>query len=190
MKTLLRSVILVCSMAVTSLATAASFTVKETSKSNVYQVQYLSEQKGKVEVSILNDKNEMVYQEAINSSGSFIRPYNFSNLPYGDYTIVIKDNSGEHREKINFSSEKLISYTYIAPLPNQENKYWLNVRNNGAEVVDVRILSQDGIVLYERSLTVNGGSNTVFNLSKVKRNQAVTFEVTDGNNQVHTATFE
>jgi hypothetical protein len=61
-------------MAVTSFATAASFTVQETSKSNVFNVHYQFGQKGKVEVSILNNKNETVFKEEIKSTGSFIRP--------------------------------------------------------------------------------------------------------------------
>ena len=190
MKNILRSVMIVCTMAVTSFATAASFTVAETSGSNVFKVQYQHGQKGKVEVSILNNKNETIFSEEIRTSGSFVRPYNFSNLPYGDYTIVVKDELGQYNEKVSYSANKLVSYTYMAALPNQENKYWLNVRNNGQENVNVRILAQDGVVLYEQSLIVNGGYNTVFNLSKVKGNSAVTFEVTDGNNQMHTATFE
>jgi hypothetical protein len=177
-------------MAVTSFATAASFTVQETSKSNVFNVHYQFGQKGKVEVSILNNKNETVFKEEIKSTGSFIRPYNFSNLPYGDYIIVIKDEVMQYNEKVNYSATKLINYTYVAALPNQENKYWLNVRNNGQEAVNVRILSKDGVLIYEQSIMVNGGYNTVYNLSKVKRNEAVTFEVTDGNNKVHTTTFE
>src|SRR5688572_16015049 len=83
MKTLLKSVILVCAMAATSFATAASFTVKE-SKNSVFKVQYVSEQKGTVEVTILNKQNEIVFSEAISSTGSFIRPYNFSNLTEGE----------------------------------------------------------------------------------------------------------
>lgn len=181
---------MVCTMAVTSFATAASFTVAETSNSNVFKVQYQNGHKGKVEVSILDNKNEVLFTEEIKTSGSFVRPYNFSNLAYGEYTIVVKDEMGQYNEKVSYSANKVVSYTYLAALPNQENKYWLNVRNNGQENVNVRILSQDGIVLYEQSVIVNGGFNTVFNLSKVKGNSPVTFEVTDGNNQVHTATFE
>lgn len=190
MKKIFTSVMMVCTMAVTSFATAASFTVQETSKSNVFSVHYQYGQKGKVEVSILNDKNETVFSEGINSTGSFVRPYNFSNLPYGDYTIVVKDQVGEYNEKVSYSATKLVNYTYLAALPNQENKYWLNVRNNGQEEVSVRILSKDGVLLYENAVIVNGAYNTVFNLSKVKSNGGVIFEVTDGNNQTHTTTFE
>lgn len=181
---------IVCTMAATSFATAATFTVQETSKSSVFKVQYQLGQKGSVEVSILNNRNETVFAERINTTGSFVRPYNFSNLPYGDYTIVVKDDAGQYNEKVNYAAQKLVNYTYVTALPNQENKYWLNVRNNGQEQVNVRILTRDGILLFEQSVIVNGAYNSVFNLSKVKKNSAVTFEVTDGNNQTHTTTFE
>ena len=189
MKNLFQSVIILCTMAVTSLATAASFTVKETSNSSVFNVHYQNGQKGKVAIAILNNNNEVVYKEEISTKGSFVRPYNFNTMPYGDYTVVIKDESGEYSEKINYTAEELISYTYVAQLPNADNKVWLNVRNNGEESVKVRIFNQNGEVFYEESVLVNGGYNSVFDLNKVKRNQQITIEVIDGNNKTHSVTL-
>ena len=114
---------MVCTMAVASLATAATFTVMETSNGNVFNVRYSSGQKGKVEVSILSGTNELLYKEKINSDGAFVRPYNFKGLPSGNYSIIIKDEVGEHNETITYSADKLISYSYVAAVPNQENKY-------------------------------------------------------------------
>lgn len=187
MKSILKSVILVCAMAATSFAAAASFTVKGT-KSNIFKVQYMSEQKGTVAVSILNNKNEVVFEEQIISNGSFIRPYNFSNLTEGEYTIVIKDANGEQRQVVNYITEKIISYTYMAQIPGQESKYWLNVQNNGEEKLNVRIYSQKGDLLFEQAVVVSGQHSSVFNLSQVNQTP-VTFEVTNGTGKVFTTSF-
>ena len=93
------------------------------------------------------------------------------------------------RYKINYSENEVVSYTYMAALPKQENKYWLNVRNNGQENVNVKIFAQDGSLLFEQSVVVDGAYNTVFNLNKVKANQGITFEVTNGSGKVYTSTF-
>jgi hypothetical protein len=188
MKNLLTSVILVCTMAVTSFATAASFTVRE-SKNSVFKVQYVSEQKGLVAVSILDKKNTIVFQEEIYSNGSFIRPYNFSNLAEGEYTIVMKDENGEQRQTLNYSIAKSTSYAHVSEIKNQKSKYWLNIVNNGAEKMNVRIYSLTGELLYEQSVTVEGSYSKVFNVSQLKQ-PAVVFEVSNNKGVVYTSLFE
>lgn len=187
MKTLLRSVILVCAMAVTSFATAASFTVKET-KNNIYRVQYFSEQKATVTISILNSQNEVVFEEEISSNGSFIRPYNFSSQPEGDYTIILKDKNGEQREVISYATDKSISYAHVSEVPNQENKYWLNIVNNAKENMTVRIYSLKGDLLHEQSITVDGAYSKIFNVSQLNQ-PAVVFEVTTNNGMLYSSLF-
>jgi len=186
MKKLSSIVIILCTVAFTSFG-ATKLSVKETSKANVYNIQYASTQKGKVEVSILDSQNVTVFSEVISNLSSFVRPYNFSSLPEGEYTIAIKDENGLHTEKINYTFDKLINYTSVAALPNKENKYWVNIANNGRESVAVRILSEQGTILFEESVIVTGSYQMIYDLSKVKGK--VTFEVIDGNNQIHAATF-
>jgi hypothetical protein len=186
MKNLLKSVILVCTMAATSFAAAASFTVGE-AKNSVFKVQYVSSHKGMVHVTILNSKNEVVFEEKITTEGSFVRPYNFSNMPEGKYTIVMKDQDGEQREVVNYSTEKVKNYVYMAEVPNQKSKYWLNVVSSGEETIKVRIYTTEGSLLHEEAVQVNGAYSAIFNLTKV--NQPVTFEVTDGNGKLHASKF-
>jgi hypothetical protein len=188
MKTLLKSVILVCAMAATSFATAASFTVKE-SKNSVFKVQYVSEQKGTVEVTILNKQNEIVFSEAISSTGSFIRPYNFSNLTEGEYTIVLKDENGEQRQTINYSASKTNPFAHVIAVPNQEDKFWLNIVTNGEERMNVRIYSLTGELLYEHAEVVTGSYSKIFNVSKLNQ-LSVVFEVSNGNGTVYTSLFD
>lgn len=188
MKTLSSTIIILCTVAFTSFG-ATKLSVKEAPKANVFNIEYQSTEKGKVEVSILNNKNETIYSEVISNLSSFVRPYNFSSLPEGEYTIAIKDENGTHTQKVNHSFDKVINYTYVGAVPNQENKYWLNIYNNGQETVNVRIINADGIVLFEQSVVVEGNYTVVYDLTKVKKNAAVTFEVTDGNDQIHSTTF-
>jgi hypothetical protein len=188
MKNLLTSVILVCTMAATSFATAATFTVKE-SKNSVFKVKYVSEQKGLVSVTILDNKNEIVFQEKIYSTGSFIRPYNFSNLTEGEYTIVMKDEQGEQRQTINYTGAKSTSFAHVAEIKNQKSKYWLNIVNGGEEKMYVRIYSLTGELLHDQSVVVNGSYSKIFNVSQLNQ-PAVVFEVLDNKGLVYTSLFE
>jgi uncharacterized protein YfaP (DUF2135 family) len=188
MKTLLKSVILVCAMAATSFATAASFTVKE-SKNSVFKVQYVSEQKSKVSVSILDKKNEVVFKEEIFSNGSFIRPYNFSNLSEGEYTIVMKDENGEQRQIINYTTAKSTTFANVSKIKDQPSKFWLNIVTNGDEKMNVNIYSLTGDLLYTQSVLVAGSYSRVFNISQLNQS-AVVFEVSNGNGTVFTSLFD
>src|SRR5262245_60322404 len=96
MKTFSSIVIVLCTVVASFGATTVS--VKEAGKANVYNIEYASTQKGKVEVSILNSKNETIYSEVISNLSSFVRPYNFSSLAEGEYTIAIKDENGTHTQ--------------------------------------------------------------------------------------------
>jgi uncharacterized protein YfaP (DUF2135 family) len=188
MKTLLKSVILVCAMAATSFATAASFTVKE-SKNSVFKVQYVSEQKGTVGVTILDKKNEIVFSEEITSTGSFIRPYNFSNLAEGEYTIVLKDENGEQRQTINYSTSKTNAFAHVTAVPNQDAKFWLNIVTNGEQKMHVRIYSLKGDLLHEQSEVVAGSYSKIFNVSQLNQ-PSVVFEVSNDNGTVYTSLFD
>jgi hypothetical protein len=173
----------------TSFSATDPFEVKESSKANVYSIQYQSAQKGKVEVSILNSESEIIFSEVITNLNTFVRPYNFSNLPEGIYIFMVEDESGQHMEEVIHSLEKPVNYAHVAPLPNQNNKYWLNVYSSAKETVNVRILSQWGNLLFEQSVSVTGGYKVIYDLNKVKKNDQVIFEVTDGSGRLYTATF-
>jgi hypothetical protein len=188
MKTLLKSVILVCTMAAASFASAASFTVKE-SKNSVFKVQYVSEQKGTVAVTILDKKNQVIFEEKIYSNGSFVRPYNFSNLTQGEYTIVMKDENGEQSQTINYSSAKMTSFASVSEIPNQQAKFWLNIVNNAEEKMYVRIYSLKGDLLYDQSVTVAGSYSRVFNVSQLNQ-PSVVFEISNSSGVIFNSLFE
>jgi uncharacterized protein YfaP (DUF2135 family) len=186
----LSSITIILITTLSSFAVTASFEVKESSKANVFTIQYQSAQKGKVEVSILNSESEVIFKETINNLNTFVRPYNFSNLPEGIYVIMIEDEDGQHMETIAHSFEKkTVNFTQVTPIPNQDNKFWLNVYTTESETFNVRILSEEGDLLFEEPISVNGNYKTIYNLNKIKGNNQVTFEVTDSQGQLYTATF-
>src|SRR6187431_1297710 len=79
------------------------------SNANTYTVYYKTSGTGKVRISIVNEANKLVYQEVLNNVASFSRPYNFSQLEEGKYTIVLEDKNGRQVEKVNYTQNRINS---------------------------------------------------------------------------------
>ena len=169
-------------------ATPTSVLVKAATKESVFNIHYSAIEKGNVKVSILDSNEKSVFNEVLTQVTSFVRPYNFSELPEGEYTIVIEDINGKQAEKINYTLNKITSFINVAKVANEGNKYWLNVANNGTDILSVRIYSQDGTQLHEQLVKVTGNLSLIYNLNKVKPG-AVRFEVTSGNGKTQTINF-
>jgi len=171
-------------------ATPASFEIVSKSEA-VYSVHYKAAEIGKVKVSIFNSENKMIFTEVLNNVASFKRPYNFSELAEGEYTIVLADKNGKQVEKVNYLKNKITTLVTVAQVANAEYKYKLNVANNGTEVVSVRIYDNVKGLLYEESMEVTGNHSLIYNLSQVKPapNAIIIFEVTTSNGKTETAMF-
>ena len=70
---------------------------------NIVKVFYKGEQPGKVKVTIYNAHGRAVYNETMRNIEDFMRPYNFSYLPAGDYTIEVSDAKGKRTQKVNYA---------------------------------------------------------------------------------------
>ena len=134
-------------------ATAKTFDVVLSNPSKeVYTLNY----KGKsdvVKVRIMDKAGKTVYQEKIKGMDSFSRPYNFSQMPAGEYTIEVKNSEGVVRENFthtvdatensNFSMIKLIE-------GKKENSVDLVVIRNSNEKMIVDIMVNDKKVFSDK----------------------------------------
>jgi hypothetical protein len=158
--------------------------------SQVYKVYYKTKETGKVKVSIINSSNQLVFSEVMSNVASFVRPYNFSELPEGEYTIVLEDKNGKQVEKVNYAMNKIVSFVKVTEVANADNKYMLNIANNGSEVVTVRIFSGNSLV-HTQDVEVTGSFGQVYNLNQVKAatNATITFEVSTSSGKYQSITF-
>jgi hypothetical protein len=159
------------------------------SASNVFNITYKTADVSNVKISIYNNANTLVFSEVLNNVASFVRPYNFSELTEGEYTIVVSNKNGTQAEKVNFSSNKINSIISVSEVANAENKYALTVTNNGTEEVFVRIFDNESAMIHEQSVNVTGSFGLIYNLSKVKSSSAVTFEVSTASGKFERITF-
>jgi len=162
-------------------ASVSSLTITPASKESVFNVHYKSNQVGTVKVSILDSNNAVVYFEVLNNVGSFVRPYNFTELTEGEYTVVVEGNGVKQAEKVNYATAKVTSFAMVTGVENQKNKYLLNVTSKDNQNVTVRIYSNDGSLLHEQTIEVKENAAIIYDLNKVKSIDAtVTFEISAG----------
>jgi len=138
---------------------------------------YRGEQSGKVKVTIFNERGDVVYREILANTAQFMRPYNFSSLPEGEYIIELRDEQGRRVEQVDykFPSEKRTAH--LTRLNDHENRFMLAVPNQGVDDFHIRIIDDRNNVLYEERQHVIGDFAKVYNLNKFTGRH--TFEVSD-----------
>lgn len=168
-----------------------SIKVIPATQGNVFTLHYLNPSNGSVKVSILDRNNEVVFSELITESGSFTRPYNFSQLAKGEYKIIVQDKSGKQEQVVKYGLNESKSYIKIAEMNKEESRYVLNIGTSGEETVTVRIYDNANGLVHEQEIEVNGNYGLIYNLSKVRSSQKsiVMFEVSTSAGQVQTAMF-
>jgi hypothetical protein len=153
------------------------------STANTYTVYYKTSGTGKVKISIVNEANKLVYYETLNNVASFSRPYNFSQLEEGQYTIILEDKNGRQVEKVNYTQNHINSVVKVTRLQADPNKYLVSLANNGSEKVLVRIYNGEHTILHEQTVQVDGSFGMVYNLGQAKldSNVPLTFEIVTSN---------
>lgn len=111
------------------------------------KVCYESPSKSTVDVFIRDLEGRELFHEQINDS-SFIRPYNFSKLPRGDYQLLIRDDAGEHVEKIMHYDRAYIGH--VVKLDDSGNKYLVTIPKMGNNEVSICVYdANDNLVFTE-----------------------------------------
>jgi len=146
-------------------------------KGAVVKLFYRGEQSGKVKVTIYDEDGKVVFTETHNNTEHFMRPYNFSSLPAGNYTIELSDEQGKRFKKVTHSWKTEIRSAHLTRLNDNENKYMLAVPNKGQDALTVRIYDHNYKQLYQETEIINGNFAKVYNLRW--RHGPHIFEITD-----------
>jgi hypothetical protein len=145
-------------------AVMPSIAVVRGASKHVFKLVYKSEESTKVQITIFNSQKEIVFNEIVADMANFTRPYNFSQLPEGEYTIEVKDTFGKKIEKVNYSQGAVKSIISVFKVTNAPSKYMLTAVNDGSNEITVNILNAEGETLYHETLNVNGNFALIYNL--------------------------
>jgi hypothetical protein len=155
----------------------SSVAVTHASGSSLFKLYYKAEKAGTVEVSILNHSKEVVFNETIYKADYFIRPYNFKELPEGEYTLVVEDESGKSIEKVSYRNEKVEKLISVVKL-NEADKYLVAIHSAKPEDVFIYIFDENGILVHNEIQSITKDFAEIFNLKNMK---SFSIEVWDKN---------
>jgi hypothetical protein len=190
MKSIVSSLIFSCALSVSALAGPISSLSVTPADANTFNISYKKDdaEVGTVKISILNSDNKIVFTETINHVASFVRPYNFSKLGEGMYTVIVVDKDGEQTKKINYSFKKLTSFISVTKLPTDEHSYALNITSNGADIIAVRILDSNDEVLDEQFHEIQGTFGVIYDLCRLG-SKSISFEITSSSGYTKIVSF-
>jgi hypothetical protein len=154
---------------------------------STFRVIYKSEQENDVKVSILNDKNVVVFSERVNNTDGFTRPYNFTSLSEGDYTITIEDGLRKTLEKVSYRTPKVSKMLNVLKISSAEGTYLIMAAGKGAEVINVSIYDGTHNLIHSSYEKTQGDFAKVYNVKALKGH--VTFEISNENGEVKTVSY-
>ncbi len=145
---------------------------------SIVKLFYQGDHTGNVKVKIYNERGRTLFVETIHNMENFMRPYNFSTLPEGQYTIELTDDQGTHFKKVSHSNSQS-NQKRAARLTRlgDGNRYMLAVPNVGKDVLTVSIYDGGSRLLYTETLPIDGDFAKVYNLNKISGGH--TFEIVD-----------
>jgi len=152
---------------------------------STFKVFYRGESSRTVRVSIYNSNRDLVFHETLKKVDSFVRPYNFSSLPEGDYTIEVADGSSCKVEKVSYRNKKVQRAVTVKLL--EDGRYILSVPNKGFDILKIRILSSAGAELYRSTETITDDFAKIYRLDGISGK--VSFEIQDKNGTVKALSY-
>lgn len=157
---------------------ASTAAVTNSEGSSVFKLYYKGEQKGSVKVSILDEQGKSVFSESIRSKNGFVRPYNFSELGVGTYTILIEDAQGIQKQKVTYAEgkiDKIEKQINLVKL-NEEGKYLVLVKSKSSDWINVSVYDQFNKLIHSQDKTVKNDFAEVLNLKNINQ---FTIEISD-----------
>jgi hypothetical protein len=151
-----------------------------------FKLYYRGTDKNDVKISIRDENDNIVYSEVIKKSTGFVRPYNFSKLPEGKYTIEIADNSGTQLESFMYRRAEMDKIAHLQKVAGSQ-RYVLSMPKRASGNVSIRIFDVNSMLIYERSEHIAGDFAKMYNLEKFEGR--FLFEVTDASGNATTISY-
>jgi hypothetical protein len=153
---------------------------------STFKVFYRGSKMGNVKVTIYNAQGTAVFTEKIHNLESFVRPYNFSSLTEGEYTVELEDADGKQVQSLSYHVATTKKLMKLAHIKGTDNKYVLMVSNKGSDVLNVKVYDESNTLVHTSTENLQGDFAKVYNLNTIGKN--FSFEVTDRSGNTQTLT--
>ena len=138
----------------------------------IFKVIYKSNDLADVKVTISNALGEKVFSEELISVHGFIRPYNFAELPKGDYMICVTDVDGKKTEKICFDEQGAVGGKkwagHIGRVEGDHRKVMVAVPKQKTNDFSVHVYDKDDQLVYTEDQKLDNEYARVFNLKELE----------------------
>ena len=114
-----------------------------------------------VSVVIADDEGNEIFKEQIFGQ-KFVRPYNLSLLPQGDYEIVVNDGADVKVEKICSREPALIAH--VAKLKSDPSKYLLSIPHQQTSDITIHIYDSNSQEVHQERHQLAGDFGKIFQL--------------------------
>ncbi len=152
---------------------------------SVFKLYYKSPRTTDVHITIQDGRGSVLLTDRVRSSDGFLRPYNFGELPEGEYTLVLEDFSGRQVQKLNYSDGRIEKFAHVIKM-EEPDKYLLTVATEAKDKISIRIFDAAERLLYEKSHDVEYHFATIFNIKDVK---SFRIDISDGNGLLKSITY-
>jgi hypothetical protein len=146
-------------------------------KGKTFHVFYKATKSLDVKIFIRNAQNDIVFAEIIRKTDGFVRPYNFTQLEEGRYTVEIVDCIHRQVRTITHGIEPPSELAHVVRISPAENKFLLTLPNKVHNIISVRIYGCRHQLVYEELLEITGDFAKLYNLNQIS--DEFSFEVTD-----------
>ncbi len=152
---------------------------------STFALVYQAEESATVKVSIRDEANKLVFVEVLRDVNGFIRPYNFSTLPEGNYSIVIEGEGTKQVEKIAYFAGTSQKRAFVTKLVG--DRFLVSAPVTQEEQLTIRIYNQRQQLLHKETHAVDSDFAKIYRIEKL--DGAVTFEVVRGNGKAELITM-
>lgn len=141
---------------------------------NIYKVLFMGKGDAKTTINIWNE-NKLVYTETIKKLNAFVRPYNFSQMPEGTYTLEIIEGNSISKKVIYHGVDAPVfmeELTYpkvikIDPLTGEEAVYKLTIVNPGKVKANIKIYDGNQKEVYNMVESFENIFSQLYNLKEI-----------------------
>lgn len=155
-----------------------------TGESDVYRVLFMGKSDAKTVINIWNDENRLVFTETIKKVNAFVRPYNFSQMPDGVYTLEVIEGSTVSKRMIYHGSVAPVievpanlNIVKVAPLAGKDNVYKITIINSGDAKANIRILDANQKVVYSSAESFKRTFCKLYNFKRMNKQATIEVEI-------------
>ena len=147
-------------------------------KGRTLKVIYKASSENDVKIVIRDSGSKAVFEETLRNTDNFLRPYNLSQLPEGEYSVEITDNDGVHRKAVTVTNSLNKGLFHVVPVTGQAGKFLLTIGKMQNTKVNILVKNQFDHVLFESTRNADKEFGQIIDLTRVK---GASITITDSN---------